>query len=88
MTQNNQTILQIKKVIQLAENKKRKQNHAFLNTLLNKLHTLKYDLELGKGSQQSINGALRAYFDTNLVESYEEPLVMELDRLESMLKKA
>ncbi|MBA2872323.1 hypothetical protein HNQ85_002632 [Anoxybacillus calidus] len=28
-----------------------------------------------------------AYFDTNLVESYDEPLVIELDKLEVMLQQ-
>lgn len=88
MTKNYQIILQIEQVILQAENKKRQQSHDYLNTLLKKLHALKHDLELGKDSQQSISGALRAYFDTSLVESYEEPLVIELDRLESMLKKS
>jgi hypothetical protein len=41
--------------------------------------------ELRKDSQ--LKGALRAYFDTNLVESYDEPLVIELDKLEVMLQQ-
>jgi hypothetical protein len=41
--------------------------------------------ELRKYSK--LKGALMAYFDTNLVESYDEPLVIELDKLEVMLQQ-
>ncbi|MDY0406303.1 hypothetical protein P5G51_013690 [Virgibacillus sp. 179-BFC.A HS] len=39
------------------------------------------------GTNFGIKGALRAYFDTSIVESYEEPLVKELDKLETMINK-
>ncbi|MFE7062062.1 hypothetical protein ACFVAD_07910 [Sutcliffiella sp. NPDC057660] len=83
--------VQVEKVISLVVQKKKQRDHEFLNTLLLNLQQLSEALnnpsstgDLPKHSK--INGALRAYFDTNLVESYEEPLVVELDLLESMLK--
>ncbi|MBN8209828.1 hypothetical protein JI666_13810 [Bacillus sp. NTK071] len=68
--------------------KKKKRNHEFLDTLLNKLSKLLTEISNeGKGKINiELNGVLRAYFDTNLVESYQEPLVIELDKLESMIK--
>lgn len=89
MTDNTETILQIKKVIHLVIQKKSLRGHAFLDTLLHKLQVLKSSLESGEERldyKMSINGALRAYLDTDLVESFEEPLVRELDLLEGMLK--
>lgn len=79
---------QIQTVINSVNEKKRKDNHAFYDTLLNRLqHLLKVLEEKNKVDQDvNLNGALRAYFDTDLVKSYDEPLVIELDKLESMLK--
>lgn len=88
---NKRIKVQVEKVISLVVQKKKHRDHEFLNTLLLNLQQLSAALnnpsstgDLPKYSK--INGALRACFDTNLVESYEEPLVVELDLLESMLK--
>ncbi|MEA3318685.1 MAG: hypothetical protein U9Q88_01575 [Bacillota bacterium] len=89
MKDNTETFLQIQKVIHLVIHKKSLREHAFLDTLLHKLKVLKYGLELGQENldyKKHINGALRAYLDTDLAESFEEPLVRELDLLEGMLK--
>ncbi|WP_010199946.1 hypothetical protein [Bacillus sp. m3-13] len=89
MTEQTQIILQIQKVIHLVIHKSDLREHAFLDTLLHKLQALKSSLESGEETivfKHHINGALRAYLETDLVESYEEPLVRELDLLESMLK--
>ena len=81
--------IQIKKVIDLVVEKKNDRSHEFLDTLFNNLTKILAEIN-NEGKQNiniELNGALRAYFDTNLVESYEEPLVIELDKLESMLKE-
>ncbi|GGB67781.1 hypothetical protein [Fictibacillus barbaricus] len=81
---------QIKKVIDKVIEKKNIREHEFLDTLLKRLENLlsAVDTESFKDIRKNsgINGALRAYFDTNLVEGYDEPLVIELDKLEMMLK--
>jgi hypothetical protein len=84
--------IQIQKVMDLVYEKKNQREHKFLDTLLDKLKELSETVntnsnidELRKDSK--LKGALRAYFDTNLVESYDEPLVIELDKLEVMLQQ-
>ncbi|WP_404460875.1 hypothetical protein [Sutcliffiella horikoshii] len=89
MTDNTETFLRIQKVIHLVIQKKSLREHAFLDTLLHKLQVLKSSLESEEEKldyKKHIHGALRAYLDTDLVESFEEPLVRELDLLEGMLK--
>ncbi|MGG3625193.1 hypothetical protein ABES25_16755 [Bacillus gobiensis] len=82
--------LQVQKVIDLVIEKKNEREHEFLDTLLRRLQDLLDALNTNKlddiRKNPRIKGALRAYFDTNLVKSYEEPLVVELDKLELMLK--
>ncbi|MGG3640582.1 hypothetical protein ABES38_04235 [Bacillus gobiensis] len=82
--------LQVQKVIDLVIEKKNQREHEFLDTLLRRLQDLLDALNTNKlddiRKNPRIKGALRAYFDTNLVKSYEEPLVVELDKLELMLK--
>ncbi|PRS01642.1 hypothetical protein C6W24_05200 [Bacillus atrophaeus] len=83
---------QIKKVIELVLEKKRQCDHKFLDTLLKRLRDTNKALNNEKSLEvikknNTINGALRAYFDTSLVKSYQEPLVIELDKLEVMLKE-
>ncbi|MBH0158187.1 hypothetical protein IHV10_17525 [Fictibacillus sp. 5RED26] len=81
---------QIKKVIDIVIEKNTIREHEFLDTLLEKLEKLlgligKEGIE-DTSVNSGINGVLRAYFDTDLVESYDEPLVIELDKLELMLR--
>lgn len=81
--------IQVQRVIDLVIEKKNQREHEFLDTLLKRLHVLLAALNTSKLDEikknPGIKGALRAYFDTNIVESYEEPLVIELDKLEMML---
>ncbi|WP_035099135.1 hypothetical protein [Anoxybacteroides tepidamans] len=84
--------IQIQKVMDLVNQKKNKREHKFLDTLLDRLQKLLETVndiddinDLRKYS--NLRGALRAYFDTNLIESYDEPLVIELDKLEIMLQQ-
>ena len=76
---------EIKKQVQLVKalvnNKINNHDHEFLNTLLNRLNAL----EENGNRNTTIKGAVKAYFETNLVEGYDEPLVIELDKLEEML---
>jgi hypothetical protein len=66
--------------------KKSQREHKFLETLLGRLQDLLKKLNTKDiRNDFEIKGALRAYFDTDLVESYEEP-VIELNKLEMMLK--
>lgn len=82
--------IQVQKVIDLVIEKKNQREHDFLDTLLSRLHDLLEALNTSNldeiKNNPRINGALRAYFDTNIVKSYEEPLVMELVKLEMMLR--
>ncbi|PLR78371.1 hypothetical protein CVD25_20610 [Bacillus canaveralius] len=81
---------QVERVIDLVIAKKKQREHPFLDTLLKRLQDLLETIDANNYGDLSkdpkIKGALRAYFDTNLIESYEEPLVVELDKLEMMLK--
>lgn len=84
--------IQIQKVMDLVNQKKNKREHKFLDTLLDRLQKLLETVndiddinDLRKDS--NLRGALRAYLDTNLIESYDEPLVIELDKLEIMLQQ-
>ncbi|UOQ94874.1 hypothetical protein MUO14_08085 [Halobacillus shinanisalinarum] len=87
----NQIKGQVERVIELVTEKKKQADHKFLDTLLNILQDLLAAINANKvddiRKNPRINGALRAYFDTILVESYGEPLVIELDNLETMLNK-
>lgn len=90
--ETNNIKIQIQKVMELVSQKKNQREHQFLDTLLDKLLELSEvvnDLEdISKLRKYSnLRGALRAYFDTNLIESYDEPLVIELDKLEIMLQQ-
>ncbi|MDL4842131.1 hypothetical protein [Aquibacillus rhizosphaerae] len=77
---------QVNIVINLIETKKKIKQHEFLDDLLNRLHKLlEYFGEKEFLKIYRIKGAVRTYFDTNLLDDYNEPLVIELDRLESML---
>ncbi|MBO0589062.1 hypothetical protein [Sporosarcina sp. E16_8] len=82
--------IQVQKVIDLVIEKKKQNEHKFLDTLLDRMKELLNILSNkeidGLRKNLSISGAMRAYLDTYIVESYEEPLVIELDRLEKMLK--
>ncbi|WP_368503180.1 hypothetical protein AB3N04_13040 [Alkalihalophilus sp. As8PL] len=81
--------LQTKKVLKLALQKKSIHVHGYLDTLIKKLEGLLKDLKVKVlqviKDKSPVKGALRAYLETNLVESYQEPLVIELDALETML---
>ncbi len=82
MIDKSKTIIQIQKVIHLVIQKKCLREHAFLEGLFHRLQDLKFRLESGEEMvdyKHNINGALRAYLETDLVGSYEEPLVRELD---------
>ncbi|MRX74235.1 hypothetical protein GJU40_19110 [Bacillus lacus] len=56
-------------------------SHEFLTTLLKRLNAL----EENGSRDTTIKGAVKAYFETTLAEGYDEPLVIELDKLEEML---
>lgn len=81
--------IQVQKVIDLIIEKKYQREHGFLDTLLIRLHDLLEALNTSNLDEikkyPRVNGALRAYFDTNIEKSHEEPLVIELDKLEMML---
>jgi hypothetical protein len=86
----NNVRVQTQKVIDLVNKKKKQRDHKFLDTLLGRLkELLKSTIEssdtTGLGGNSRLKGALRAYFDTDITESYDEPLVIELDKLEIML---
>ncbi len=82
--------IQIQKVVNLIIEKKKRKEHNFLDTLVKRLEEILNSLNDNERDvlrkDFSINGAMRAYLETDLVESYKEPLVIELDRLEVMLK--
>jgi hypothetical protein len=89
MTSETIVQIQVQKVIDLVIEKKNQREDEFLDTLIKRLYVLFKALNTSKLDEiiknPGIKGALRAYFDTNIVESYEEPLVIELDKLEMML---
>lgn len=77
----NETKKQVQIVKALVNDKIKNHDHEFLNTLLNRLNAL----EENENKDITIKGAVKAYFETTLVEGYDEPLVIELDKLEEML---
>lgn len=89
MTTETMVKIQVQKVVELVIEKKDQSEHEFLDTLLRRLHVLLEALNTNKldeiKNKHGIKGALGAYLDTIIVKSYEEPLVIELDKLEIML---
>ncbi|KXZ23305.1 hypothetical protein AXI59_09430 [Bacillus nakamurai] len=77
---------QVQIVIDLIQDRKRNNEHSFYDTLLNRLYKIYDLLKEERLRNENINGAMRAYLDTNLVKSYSDPLVIELDKLEMLLK--
>ncbi|KXZ13089.1 hypothetical protein P4T89_09890 [Bacillus nakamurai] len=77
---------QVQIVINLIQDRKRNNEHSFYDTLLNRLYKIYELLKEERLRNENINGAMRAYLDTNLVKSYSDPLVIELDKLEMLLK--
>lgn len=94
MNERKDLLNKTQKVIKLANEKAKNTNHGYINTLLKKLNKL-YDnlqddsisLEFIKENNGFLDGAVRAYFDTNLPESYEETFLIELGDLEMEFKK-
>lgn len=89
MTNKKDIISQIKKVMELVNEKKKLNNHKYLDSLHYRLHSLLSSLideDIDQIESSSLNGALRAYLDANLANSYE-PLVLEMNELEEMLSE-
>lgn len=83
---------QIQKVTELVKKKRNQKDHKYLDTLLLKLKELKKISSDATDineivSKHILKGALKAYFETDLIESYNEPLVIELDKLETLLQQ-
>ncbi|MGG2091934.1 hypothetical protein AB1283_04275 [Bacillus sp. S13(2024)] len=83
---------QIEVVIQIVKSKKLEEEHPFYDNVLKRLDTLLNYLQNGNRTNdelefRKVKGALRAYLDTALVKGYDDPLVIELDNLETMLNE-
>ncbi|WZY01303.1 hypothetical protein NSQ26_04515 [Bacillus sp. FSL W7-1360] len=85
---------QIQEVIRLTLRKKHETGDSFLDTLLKKLkkaykeldENVKPTISQNPMNLSPIDGAIRAYYDSGLVKRDDEPIIVELDKLESMLR--
>lgn len=77
---------QVEKVIDLVLEKKSLVNQEDLKKFVGEFLNDYENIEKIK-QQTFVKGALRAYFENYLVDSYQKPLVVELDKLKTMLFK-
>ncbi|MGN7894609.1 hypothetical protein ACTJJY_21305 [Bacillus sp. 22475] len=93
MSKNENVLLsQIKIVIEITKNKQKEKEDPFYEDLLKRLNRLANYLQSNDYTNDGlesrrIKGAVRAYTDTGLVKSFDDPLLIELDKLETMLNE-
>ncbi|MGZ7149726.1 hypothetical protein [Bacillus cereus group sp. BfR-BA-01379] len=93
MSKNANVLLsQIEIVIEITKNKQKEKEDPFYEDLLKRLNLLANYLQNNNYTNDGlesrrIKGAVRAYTDTGLVKSFDDPLLIELDKLETMLNE-
>ncbi|MED0932914.1 hypothetical protein P4T29_15055 [Bacillus mobilis] len=93
MSKNANVLLsQIEIVIKITKNKQKEKEDPFYEDLLKRLNLLANYLQNNNYTNDGlesrrIKGAVRAYTDTGLVKSFDDPLLIELDKLETMLNE-
>ncbi|WP_377865790.1 hypothetical protein [Bacillus sp. R86525] len=91
MSKNKNVLLsQIEIVIEITKNKQKED--PFYKDLLKRLNRLANYLQSNHYTNDGleshrIKGTVRAYTDTGLVKSFDDPLLIELDTLEIMLNE-
>ncbi|HDR7782387.1 MULTISPECIES: hypothetical protein [Bacillus] len=88
----NVLLCQIEIVIEITKNKQKEKEDPFYEDLLKRLNRLANYLQSNDYTNDGlesrrIKGAVRAYTDTGLVKSFDDPLLIELDKLETMLNE-
>jgi hypothetical protein len=86
----NVLLIQIGIVIEIIKDKQKED--PFYNDLLKRLNRLANYLQSNDYTNNGlesrrIKGAVRAYTDTGLVKSFDDPLLIELDKLETTLNE-